>query len=829
MEEATPSRYSETGSVCIRTGNNVEEIKQAILDNLVCVQGRFAPVVTKNDYFLAVAYTVRDRIFDKWAKTAHTYFALESRTVCYLSAEFLLGPYLGSHLINLDLYQAFEQAVKELGLDFQELIDQEAEPGLGNGGLGRLAACYLDSLATLHIPTIGYGIRYEFGIFTQEIRNGWQEEIADQWLHMGNPWEMPRPEISYEIPFGGRTEMIDDGANSYHVRWLPDHLIRGVAFDTMITGYHSSSVIMLRLFKAEATTSFDFRSFNIGDYYGAVEDKINSENLTKVLYPNDEPLVGRQLRLMQQFFFVSCALQDMIRIYLQRENDFHRFSEKYAVQLNDTHPAIGIAELMRLLVDVHGLGWEEAWEITKNTFNYTNHTLLSEALEEWPVSLFRCILPRHLEIVYEINRRFLEGIRREFPGDEGLVRRLSLIHEEGDRYVRMANLASVGSRRINGVARLHTQLLRDRVLKDFHRICPEKFLNVTNGVTPRRFVVLSNLGLASLISECIGTGWIKDLFLLKELERFADDAAFRERWRAINRASKETLAKIILARTGIMVDPDSLFDAQVKRIHEYKRQHLNVLHVITLYNRIRRGEISDMPPRTVLFGGKAAPGYFIAKLIIKLIHCVAETIRSDPKTEGILRVVFLPNFNVKTAHHIYPAADLSEQISTAGKEASGTGNMKFSLNGALTIGTLDGANIEIREEVGPENFFLFGLTADEVERKWREGWRPRETIEASEPLREAIEQIENGFFSDGDRNLFRPLTRTLRERDDYMLCADYPSYIEAQQKVGRTWLQQEEWQRMSVLNVARMGKFSSDRAVKEYCENIWRVKPVVID
>jgi len=646
---------------------------------------------------------------------------------------------------------------------------------------------------------------------------------------MGNPWEMPRPEISYEIPFGGRTDLIYDDTNSYHVQWTPDHVIRGVAFDTMITGYHSSSVIMLRLFKAEATTSFDFRSFNIGDYYGAVEDKINSENLTKVLYPNDEPVAGRQLRLMQQFFFVSCALQDMIRIFLQREDDFHRFPEKYTVQLNDTHPAIGIAELMRLLMDVHGLAWEEAWEITTNVFNYTNHTLLSEALEEWPVSLFKCILPRHLEIIYEINRRFLDRVRREFPGDGELVRRLSLINEEGERYVRMANLASVGSRRINGVARLHTALLRERVLKDFHRIFPEKFLNVTNGVTPRRFVVLSNPGLASLISECIGTGWIKDLFLLGELEKFADDAAFRERWRDINRTSKEFLAKIILDRTGVLVDPGSLFDAQVKRIHEYKRQHLNILHVITLYNRIRSGQIGDIPPRTVLFGGKAAPGYFMAKLIIKLIHAVAETIHSDPKTEGILRVAFLPNFNVKTAHHIYPAADLSEQISTAGKEASGTGNMKFSLNGALTIGTLDGANIEIREEVGPENFFLFGLTAAEVEQKWREGWHPQKAIEASDTLREAIEQIENGFFSGGDRDLFRPLTRALRERDDYMLCADYPSYIEAQQRVNESWLQQEEWQRMSILNVARMGKFSSDRAIKEYCENIWRVNPVVIE
>jgi glycogen phosphorylase len=814
---------------CIRTGNSVAEMKQAILDNLVCVQGRFAPVATPNDYYLAVAYTVRDRILAQWAQTAHTYYAKASRTVCYLSAEFLLGPHLENHLINLGLYEVLRQAVEALGLDFQALIDQEAEPGLGNGGLGRLAACYLDSLATLNIPAIGYGIRYEFGIFTQEIRDGWQEEVADQWLRMGNPWEVARPEIAYDIPFGGHTESSLDDDGRCRVGWIPERRIRGVAYDTMITGYGSPSVIMLRLFKAEATTSFDLRSFNVGDYYGAVHDKIDSENLTKILYPNDEPLAGRRLRLMQQFLFVSCALQDMIRIYLQREKELRGFHKKYAIQLNDTHPAIGVAELMRLLVDVHAIGWDEAWEITRKTFGYTNHTLLSEALEKWSVPLFRSVLPRHLEIIYEINRRFLDDLRRDHPGDEGLIRRLSIIDEEGERSVRMANLACVGSRRINGVASLHTDLLREQVLNDFNRISPEKFLNVTNGVTPRRFLLLSNPALAALISECIGPAWITDLSRLKELEPFSRDASFLDRWRAINRRNKELLAEIIRTRTGIATDPDSLFDVQVKRIHEYKRQHLNVLHVITLYNRIRRGETGDLSPRTVIFGGKAAPGYFMAKLIIRLIHSVAETILTDPKTAGLLRVVFLPNFNVKTAHRVYPAADLSEQISTAGKEASGTGNMKFSMNGALTIGTLDGANVEIREEVGAENFFLFGLTAQEVEQKWREGWRPGETITANEGLCEALEMIESGFFSRGDQALFRPLTGALRERDDYLLCADYPSYIAAQDRVNRTYLQPQQWLRMSVLNVARAGKFSSDRAIREYCEKIWRVGPVKID
>jgi starch phosphorylase len=820
---------SKKTTPCVRTGSSVAEIKQAILDNLVCIQGRFAPVSTRNDYYLAVAYAVRDRILARWAKTAHTYYDKASRTICYLSAEFLLGPLLENNMVNLGIYEDVKQTVEELGLDFHELINQEEEPGLGNGGLGRLAACYLDSLATLNIPTIGYGIRYEFGIFTQEIRDGWQEEVADQWLRKGNPWEVARPEIVYDIPFGGYTEGRYDESGRQCVLWIPDHQVQGVAYDTMITGYDSNTVIMLRLFKAEATTSFDFRSFNIGDYYGAVHDKIGSENLTKVLYPNDEPLAGRQLRLMQQFFFVSCALQDMIRIYLQREKTLDRFHEKYAIQLNDTHPAIGVAELMRLLIDLYGMGWDEAWEITKNTFCYTNHTLLPEALEKWAVPLFQVILPRHLEIIYEINRRFLDDVRKNYPGDDGMIQRLSLIEEGGDRYVRMANLACVGGQKINGVARMHTDLLRELVLSDFSRISPEKFANVTNGVTPRRFMVVSNPPLATLISDQIGDGWIKDLSQLDKLETCVNDLSFLDRWQAVKRHNKQLLSEIIRKRTGIVVDPDSLFDIHVKRIHEYKRQHLNVLHVITLYHRILNGLTKDMPPRTVIFGGKAAPGYFMAKLIIKLIHSIAEVINNDPGAENLLKIVFLPNYSVKNAHRVYPAADLSEQISTAGKEASGTGNMKFSMNGALTIGTLDGANVEIREEVGAENFFLFGLTAEEVTQKKRNGYRPQDAIAAHDGLREAIELIESGLFSRGEREMFQPLTRTIREHDEYMLCTDYPSYIGCQEQVGRTYLKQKDWLCMSVLNVARMGKFSSDRAIREYCEHIWRISPVVID
>ncbi|HOG16559.1 MAG TPA: glycogen/starch/alpha-glucan phosphorylase [Syntrophales bacterium] len=813
----------------VRTGASVPEIKQAILDNLVCTQGRFPPVATRNDYYLALAYTVRDRMLSRWAKTAHTYFQKASRTVCYLSAEFLLGPHLENNMINLGIYEEVRRAAEELGLDLRQLIEQEEEPGLGNGGLGRLAACYLDSLATLGIPAIGYGVRYEFGIFTQKISDGWQEEVADQWLRKGNPWEIPRPEIAYDVPFGGHTEGGFDESGRFRPRWIPDRFVRGVAYDTMISGYDSPSVIMLRLFRAGATTSFDFRSFNAGDYYGAVHDKIGSENLTKVLYPNDEPQAGKQLRLMQQFFFVSCALQDMIRIYLQRESDLAGFHEKYAVQLNDTHPSIGVAELMRLLMDVHGMEWEAAWTVTEKTFCYTNHTLLSEALEKWSVPLFQRLLPRHLEIILEINRRFLEGVRGAYPGDEALVQRLSLIDEWGERYVRMANLACVGSRRINGVAQLHTDLLCEQVLCDFHRISPEKFLNVTNGVTPRRFVVQSNPTLAALISARIGSGWIKDLSSFRELEPAAGDSAFLGAWHGAKLENKRLLGDIIRRQTGVAVDPASLFDVHVKRIHEYKRQHLNVLHVISLYNRICRGLTDGMPPRTVIFGGKAAPGYFMAKLIIKLIHSVADAVNGDPRVKDLLRVVFLPNYNVKNAQRVYPAADLSEQISTAGKEASGTGNMKFSMNGALTIGTLDGANVEIRDEVGAENFFLFGLTADDVARKRSEGYRPQEAIAADDGLREAIEMIEGGRFSRGDRDLFRPLTESLRRRDEYMLCADFPSYVDCQERVGRAFLNEREWLRMSVLNVARIGKFSSDRAVREYCESVWNIEPVTID
>jgi starch phosphorylase len=811
-----------------RTGLSPETIARGFRDNLYYVQARFPEVTTRNDNYMALAYTVRERLLHRWVKTAQTYLHQQSRTVCYLSAEFLMGPQLGNNLINLGIYDQVQQAAQELGLDLDDLLAQEDEPGLGNGGLGRLAACFLDSLATLEIPSIGYGLRYEFGIFDQAIRDGWQIELTDKWLRLGNPWEIPRPEIVFDVKLGGYTESYHDAAGHYRVRWVPNRVVRGMAYDTPVLGYKANTANLLRLWKAEAAESFDFQAFNTGNYYGAVMEKMTSENITKVLYPNDESPQGKALRLQQQYLFVSCALQDMIRIYFQKGADLTDFHKKFVVQLNDTHPAVAVAELMRLLVDEHHLGWDQAWQVTQDTFGYTNHTLLPEALERWSVPLFAGLLPRHLEIIYEINRRFLDEVRLRYPGDDDRACRLSLIDEHGERYVRMANLACVGSHAVNGVARLHSDLLKQTVLRDFAELWPEKFTNVTNGVTPRRFLLLSNPRLAALITSRLGDRWIKHLEDLRRLEPLADDPDFRREWRAIKQANKRVLAELILKRTGIEVSPDSLFDIQVKRIHEYKRQHLNVLHIITLFQRLRQDPGLDVPPRTFIFGGKAAPGYYMAKLIIKLINSVADTVNNDPATRDRMSVVFLPNFNVKTAHKVYPAADLSEQISTAGKEASGTGNMKFALNGALTIGTLDGANVEIREQVGAENFFLFGLTAPEVQDVKARGYRPRDYYDAHSQLRETIELIGSGFFSPGDPGLFRPLVDQLLHHDTYLLLADYAPYVECQKRVGQAYRDQEDWTRRSILNVARIGYFSSDRSIREYCEKIWKAEPVPI-
>src|SRR5574341_1116675 len=816
-------------SAGVDTANTVEALTHDLLEKLFCNQGKFPAVATKNDYYLALAYVVRDRLMHRWISTARTYFEKASRTVVYLSAEFLIGPQLGNNLVNLGIEDQARRACTALGPSLHEPLEQEPEPGLGNGGLGRLAACYMDSLPTLQIPAIGYGIRYEFGIFDQAVRDGWQVEITDKWLRLGNPWEISRPEIAYNVQLGGRTEAGVDDTGRYRVRWIPDRVIVGTPSDTPVLGYAVNTANLLRLWRAEAAESFDFQAFNVGDYYGAVEEKVASENITKVLYPNDGPAAGKQLRLEQQYFFVSCSLQDMIRLCLQRAKTLDHFHEKYAVQLNDTHPALAVAELMRLLVDEHRMDWERAWHMTTNTFAYTNHTLLPEALESWPLSLFGRLLPRHLEIVYEINRRFLDEVRQKYPGDDGRLSRLSLIGEGGEKRIRMANLACVGSHAVNGVAELHSKLLKETVLRDFYELMPQKFSNKTNGVTPRRFIVLANPGLARLITGAIGERWVRNLDELRKLEPLAGDAGFRAACRRVRADCKRVLAAKVQGITGVEVDPSTLFDVQVKRLHEYKRQHLNVLHVVTLYRRLKRGVTTGLTPRTFVFGGKAAPGYLMAKLVIKLIHAVAETVNRDPGANRVLRVVFFPDFNVSNAQAIYPAADLSEQISTAGLEASGTGNMKFALNGALTIGTLDGANIEIREAVGVENFFCFGLTAEEVRRRKAEGYRPRDLYEGNAELREALDLIAAGAFSPSDRALFQPLVRSLLDGDEYMLLADYPLYVACQERVGRTWQDPEQWTRMSILNVARMGRFSSDRAIGEYCQDIWRVEPVPIE
>ncbi len=807
----------------IRTGLSVDTIKRAILENLYFVQGRVPALATRNDWYMALAYTVRDRMLDRWVRSIQA-IRKSSRFVCYLSAEFLMGPHLGNAMMNLGIYQQVREAVAQLNLDLDDLIAQEDEPGLGNGGLGRLAACFLDSLASLEINAIGYGIRYEFGIFDQQIHDGWQREVTDKWLALGNPWEIARPEFAYYVNFGGHTEHYYDEKGHYRVRWIPQRVVKGMAYDTPVPGYGVETVNLLRLWKSEAVESFDFEAFNTGDYYGAVEDKVTSETISKVLYPNDEPAIGKRLRLIQQYFFVSCSLQDMIRIHGLRGDSPDTIHEKTAVQLNDTHPSIAVAELMRLLVDEYRIDWERAWAITQKTFAYTNHTLLPEALERWPLPLFQQILPRHMEIIFEINRRFLEEVRLAYPGDEERARRLSLIDETGERHIRMANLATVGSHSVNGVAALHTELLQKTVLKDFFELSPEKFHNVTNGVTPRRWMVLSNPGMSKLITEAIGDGWIcRRPDDMRGLERFADDEAFVKAWQEIKRKNKHDLAQLIKERTGIVVSPETMFDIQVKRIHEYKRQHLNALHIITHYMDLKRNPDLDVPSRTVIFGGKAAPGYLMAKLIIKLINGVADVINNDPDVGDRLKVVFFPDFNVKNGQRIYPAADLSEQISTAGKEASGTGNMKFSMNGALTIGTLDGANVEIREEVGPENFFLFGLTANEVSELKSQGYNPVSYYENDSKLREAIDLISSGFFSAGDANLFKPLVDSLLKYDEYLVLADYQAYVDCQAEVSRVYGDWERWVRMSIFNVARTGKFSSDRSIREYAEKIWRV------
>jgi starch phosphorylase len=810
----------------VTIGTDPQSLAQAIVDNLFYRLGRLAEFATAIEWYSALALTVRDRLIERFVDTAHVLTVRNTKQVCYFSAEFLVGPLLMQHLINLNLVDEFRQAVEFLGHDFDTLVDQEEEPGLGNGGLGRLAACFLESLATLDFPAIGYGLRYEFGIFDQEIRDGWQVEVADKWLRHGNPWEIAVPEISYQVKFGGRTESYRDADGRYRVRWLPDRIVNGTPCDMAGIGYHGTSTSLLRLWKAEAPESFDFSAFNEGDYSGAVQRQVESENLTKVLYPNDRLQQGKQLRLEQQYFFVSCSLQDMLRIHLRVRNPLDTFHEHFAAQLNDTHPAIAVAELMRLLVDEHLMEWDAAWHVTTETFSYTNHTLLSEALEQWPLRLFGALLPRHLEIIFEINRRFLDEVRARFPNDEARVARVSLINEHGEKWVRMAHLATLGSHAVNGVAVLHTELLKRGVLRDFYELYPERFHNVTNGVTPRRWMVGCNPDLTRLISEAIGDAWIRDAEEhLPRLEPFADDATFRESWQRVRRTNKVALANEIQRRAGVPVDPDSMFDVQVKRIHEYKRQHLNALHMLTRYLDLLE-DAGDGRSRTVIVSGKAAPGYAAAKLIIKLITSIGDAVNHDSRLRNRLKVVFLPDFNVKNASRIYPGADVSEQISMAGTEASGTGNMKFAMNGALTIGTLDGANVEIRDAVGADNFFLFGLTSDQVRATKAQGYAPRAIAESSPRLRRVLNFIGSGELARGDADLFRPMLDELLGRDEYLLLADYDSYVDCQHRADAAFADDEAWTRRSILTVARMGRFSSDRAIREYAKGIWKAAPI---
>jgi starch phosphorylase len=811
----------------LRAGLDSETLCRAVCDYLYFFQGRHPATASRNDYYLATAYAVRDRLFQRGVRSLDLLFQHpEARVVAYLSAEFLIGPQLAANLINLGIYDDMQKALASIDVRLDELIEHEEEPGLGNGGLGRLAACYLDSLATLELPALGYGIRYEFGIFDQAIRDGWQVELTDKWLYLGYPWEIARPERAVEVQFGGYTEHYIDERGRLRVRWHPAEVVRGVPHDTPILGYRVDTCNLLRLWRAQAVETFDFAAFNVGNYHEAVEQKVTSETISKVLYPNDVSPQGKMLRLKQQYFLVSCAMQDMLRSHLRYGGTPETFHLRWAAQLNDTHPTVAVAELMRLLLDDHGLDWDTAWEVTQKTMAYTNHTLLPEALEAWSVGLFGSLLPRHLEIIFEINRRLLDDVRRRYPGDTDRVARMSLIDEHGGRYVRMANLACVGSHAINGVADLHTELLKRQVLPDWVEMYPERFVNVTNGVTPRRFLVLSNPDLSRLITEKIGDAWPTDLDALRGLEAFVQDPEFRQGWRDVKRNNKLRLSKIIKDRTGTVVDPNSMFDIQVKRIHEYKRQHLNVLHILTLYRRLKADPGLDIVPRTFIFGGKAAPGYYAAKLIIKLVNSVAEVVNADPDVGDRLKVVFFPDFNVTSGQWIYPAADLSEQISTAGKEASGTGNMKFSLNGALTIGTLDGANIEIRQEVGAENFFLFGLTADEVSALRTRGYNPHAIYDQNAELRGVLDMIGSGALSRGDPALFRPLLNNLLWNDPFMLLADYQSYVDCQDQVSALWRTPDSWTSKSILNVARMGKFSSDRSIRDYCDRVWRVKPI---
>jgi starch phosphorylase len=808
-------------------GSTLEEFERDLISNLYYQRGTTLESASGSDGYQTLALTVRDRLVERYARTAAAHYAANPRFVYYLSAEYLFGRQLRQNLLYTDTERFVHPIAEDLGVSLEDLESYDVEPGLGNGGLGRLAACLLDSMATLDIPAVGYGIRYEFGIFKQAFRDGAQVERPDDWTFYGNPWEFPAPDDRQVIGFYGTTAAALDDPTGLRRQWTPGETVRGEPSHMLVPGYGTQTVNIVRLWQARASReSFDLSRFGAGQYKEAVEDIVRAENISKVLYPDDSTEQGRELRLKQQYFLVACSLRDIIRRYRLRNSGWDAFPAKVVIQLNDTHPVMAVTELMRLLVDEQKLDWDLAWSITRRTFNYTCHTLLPEALETWPVALLERLLPRHMEIIYAINYFFLQEVEATYPGDQDRIRRLSIIGEEGGKRVRMAHLAVVGSTAVNGVAELHTRLLTETTLRDFAELWPQKFHNVTNGVTPRRFVRLANPRLSQLVTERLGDdGWLTDLDRLEGLVPAADDPAFLERWRAVKRANKVDLAAQVERSTGVVIDPDALCDVMIKRFHEYKRQHLKLLHVITLFNRLREDPELDVVPRTVLFGGKAAPGYHSMKLLIRLVNAVADAVNTDPVVSRHLKVVLLPDYNVSRAQVIIPAADLSEQISLAGKEASGTGNMKLALNGALTVGTLDGANIEIRDRVGEENFFLFGLDAQEAAEA-RHDYHPRQYYDADPELRAALDAIAGGLFAKGDRALFAPVVDAILGRDEYLSLADYRPYLECQDRVERAWRDPAGWDRMSVLNAARCGFFSSDRTVRDYCDLIWRVEPV---
>jgi len=806
----------------------VEDLKDDIQRHVALTLGSDPYPPRKERYYLGLCYSMRDRLLNKWLETQRSYYDSITKRVYYMSLEFLPGRFLMNYIQALGMEDECREAVRDFGLELDDLLEEEWNPGLGNGGLGRLASCYMDSMATCKIPGYGYGILYDYGIFYQTIVNGYQHEGCDNWLRQDSPWVLRRGHFMFRINFFGRSEAYEDSAGQERFRWVDAESVMAMACDIMVPGHQNGNVTNMRLWKAISTRDFELEQFNRGDYIGAVQSKVESENISKVLYPNDQSPRGKELRLRQQYFFVAATFQDILRRFRKNNySSFDCFPDQVSVQLNDTHPAISIAELMRILVDEEALTWERAWTICQKTFSYTNHTVLPEALETWSAELIGRMLPRHLQIIFEINHRFLEDVSARYPGRTDLLRSLSLIAEGDEKQVRMSHLAIVGSHKVNGVAELHSQILQNRLFRDFHALYPGKFINVTNGITPRRWLLQANPSLSELISSVIGVDWVRDLNQLSGLAKFAADSEFQQRWQDVRRRNKKLLARYVLRKLGVGINPATIFDMHVKRMHEYKRQLLNVLHVITLYNRIRTESGDHHVPRTVFFAGKAAPGYVQAKLIIKLINSVGQVVNADPRVGNALRVVFLPNYCVSQAEKLIPAADLSEQISTAGMEASGTGNMKFALNGALTIGTLDGANIEIREVVGDENFFLFGHTEDEVERMRAGGYDPVRVYEESLELKKALDMIATGYFSPESPGLFRPIIDSLLAHgDNYLVLADYESYVATQARVARAYEDTALWTRMSILNTANMGKFSSDRAIMEYARNIWNVTPL---